>query len=100
MIYNVMKQLTSTRLVIGSLGVGAILSLFASSSPDGLERVAKDVGFLEHAAFPFRALMPDYAFLGISHELLATSLAGIAGTIMVFFVLYLLGKDMYRSDGQ
>jgi len=66
----------------------AVLSPLASSSPDGLERVAEDKGFigLAHNA-PFQVIA-DYVFPGIENEALATILAGLLGTLVIFGVVY------------
>jgi hypothetical protein len=64
------------------------LSPLASSSPDGLERVAEDKGFLglgEEAPFQ---VIADYVFPGIENEAVATILAGIIGTLVLFGVVY------------
>lgn len=81
-----------------SILVGGILSLFASSSPDGLEKVAEIQGFLEHGKQLFVAAIPDYMMPGIQNEELATSLAGVVGTSAVFAVLVLIGKYLYRFE--
>ncbi len=62
----------------------AIFSFLASSSPDGLERVAKDKNFLEKATNIIKSSIPDYLFPGINNEKLAGSVAGIAGVLTVF----------------
>mgnify|MGYP001765489992 CR=1 FL=1 len=64
----------------------AIASPLASSFPDGLEWVAEQHGFLETARDPLYKLIPDYLIPGISNTALATILAGILGTLIVFFV--------------
>ncbi len=63
---------------------------FASSLPDGLERVAEDLGFLckSENATVFNAPIPDYIFPGINNEVLATFIAAIVGTSFVFFLSY------------
>ena len=79
-----------TRDVVVGLLVALFLAIaispFASSSPDGLERVAEDKGFLEkgegHEAIS--SPVPDYAMPGIENKTLATSAGGAAGTIAVF----------------
>jgi cobalt/nickel transport protein len=78
--------------MIIALAVAALLSPFASSSPDGLERVAEDIGFLDKATSYLSSPIPDYLFPGIEHEGLATSVAGILGTLLTFVVMYGLGK--------
>jgi cobalt/nickel transport system permease protein len=62
----------------------AIASPLASAYPDGLEWVAEQRGFLEAAQGPAYQIIPDYVLPGISNEALATILAGIIGTLIVF----------------
>jgi len=71
------------------LGIALLLTIFsplASAHPDGLEWVAEQEGFLETAKEPLYNIIPDYVFPGISNEALATVIAGIIGTILVFGV--------------
>ena len=66
----------------------ACLSPLASSSPDGLERVAEDKGFIGLAGeAPFH-LIADYVFPGIENEVLSTILAGLIGTLILFGTVY------------
>ena len=66
------------------------LSPLASSSPDGLERVAEDKGFISLAReAPFQ-IIADYVFPGIENEAVATILAGIIGTLILFGIAYAL----------
>jgi len=69
----------------------AILSPLASPWPDGLERVAEDKGFIEAALEPAFEIIPDYIFPGLGNERLATILAGLVGTLILFGVSYGLG---------
>lgn len=64
----------------------AILSPLASAYPDGLEWVAEQKGFLDAAQEPLYEIIPDYVFPGIPNEALATIIAGIVGTLIVFGV--------------
>ncbi|MCX7670538.1 MAG: energy-coupling factor ABC transporter permease [Anaerolineae bacterium] len=64
----------------------AVLSPLASTHPDGLEWVAEQQGFMNLAQSPLYAIIPDYVFPGIHNEALATIIAGMAGTVLVFFV--------------
>ena len=78
--------------MIGGLLVAAGLALFvsgfASSSPDGLEKVAGDKGFLQTARDHLFADGPlaDYAVKGIGNERLSTGLAGLIGVLVTFGV--------------
>ena len=66
----------------------AAFSPLASSSPDGLERVAEDKGFIGLAgAAPFE-IIADYLFPGIENEAVATIVAGLIGTILLFGLAY------------
>ena len=87
--------------LIACVFIAAILSPFASPWPDGLERVAELLGFAARVEgpAPVSAPMPDYVFPGISSEGIATAVAGILGTLLVFAVLYAVGR-MLAKDGK
>ncbi len=82
-----------------ALFVGVILSPFASSWPDGLERVGENLGFLSKAAEkPLTPeIIPDYAMPGIDSEKLATSAAGFLGTLLLYFGGYALAYGLKHS---
>jgi len=71
--------------------VVAVFSPLASSSPDGLERVAEDKGFIEMSADAPYQIIADYVFPGIENETVATIIAGIIGTTLLFGIAYGLG---------
>ncbi len=68
--------------------LAATISPLASSSPDGLEKVAEDKGFLDAAQGSSFEVIADYAFPGIQNEALATILAGWIGVLVMFGVAY------------
>ncbi|MBC8205288.1 PDGLE domain-containing protein [bacterium] len=71
-----------------------LLSQFASQHPDGLEKTAEDLGFLNEADGAEvwqNSPAPDYVFPGISNEKIAVGAAGIAGTLLVFGLALLTG---------
>jgi hypothetical protein len=74
-----------------------ILSPLASPWPDGLERVAEDRGFIEAALEPAFEIIPDYVFPGLGNEALATILAGLVGTLILFGLGYGLGALLKRQ---
>ena len=75
-----------------------LISPLASAWPDGLERVAEDKGFIEDARDAPYAVIPDYVFPGIGNEDVATILAGIVGTLVVFGLAYGLGALLRRRQ--
>ncbi len=73
------------------------LSPFASSSPDGLERVATDIGFLSLGqAAPYQ-ILPDYTVPFISNPAFSTIISGIIGALIVFAILYLIVRAARRT---
>jgi hypothetical protein len=82
---------------LGAALLLATLSPLASGSPDGLERVAGDKGFLDAAqSSPFQVIA-DYVFPGVQNEALATILAGWLGVIVVFGAVYGIGWLITRK---
>ena len=83
-----MRWFTVLALAV-AIALGTAFSPFASSSPDGLEKVAEEKGFLDEgrpAGVQESSPVPDYAFPGIDDARLATAAAGFVGTIGVFLL--------------
>jgi len=80
--------------IIGALIVSVILALFlspfASKYPDGLEKVAEDKKFLSEGQETWKAPLPDYTVPGVKHEGLSTSVAGVIGTLITFFIAIII----------
>jgi cobalt/nickel transport system permease protein len=74
-----------------ALGLTA-LSPLASSSPDGLEWVAGEHGFLAQALDPVYEILPDYTVPLIDNQAVATIVAGAAGTLIVFGITYAVAR--------
>jgi cobalt/nickel transport protein len=83
-----------------ALVLAGIVSFFASSSPDGLERVAEDKGFLEKRGVvpAMVSPVPEYAWPGIKRGKLATSVAGVMGTLLVFGAAYGVAALLKRKE--
>lgn len=77
-------------LVIALLVV--LISPLASSSPDGLERVAEDKGFVEEAEDAPYETLPDYTVPFIENETTTTIIAGAIGVLIVAGVGYGTGR--------
>jgi cobalt/nickel transport system permease protein len=75
-----------------ALAVAAVfLSPLASSSPDGLERVAGQLAFLQFQGIQWNAFFPDYQVPGVSLEAFSTVLAGMAGVGIILAASSLTG---------
>ena len=91
-----MDRKTLLLFVIGglivTLGLAFFVSPYASSSPDGLEKVSIDKGFDSTAQESATADSPlaDYSVKGVENESLSTGLAGIVGVAITFGVGMLL----------
>jgi hypothetical protein len=66
-----------------ALGLAAAAAGFASSLPDGLERVASELGFLERGR-ESTALLAGYALPGLEGSKLAGAFAGVFGVLLLF----------------
>lgn len=71
-----------------ALVLAAVVSSFASGSPDGLERAAMDTGFdqtaQDHAldGSPFA----DYGTTGVESPFLSTAISGIVGVLVTALI--------------
>lgn len=86
-----------------AVGLASAVSPYASSSPDGLEKVAADQAFLERGglhAVQEQSPAPDYAFPGVDDPRVATGLAGFVGTLMVFGLGYGIAAGTRRRRPQ
>lgn len=72
------------------LALAGLVSYYASSDPDGLEKVAGDVGFLESAEDSAVAGSPlsDYGVSGVADERVSVGLAGIVGVLITATVAF------------
>jgi cobalt/nickel transport system permease protein len=71
-----------------AFALAAFASPFASSKPDGLEKVAADKGFLKHAQDSATADSPlaDYGVERVSNARVSTGLAGVLGVAITLAV--------------
>lgn len=85
----------------GWIAVGSVIALlvvlispFASGDPDGLERVAIDMGFIDAGQSAPYEIIPDYTVPFLGETALSTILAGVAGIIVVSLIMMLIGRGM------
>jgi cobalt/nickel transport system permease protein len=72
--------------LVVALILAGIVSYYASSSPDGLEKVASDKGIDANAEDSATADSPlaDYGVAGVENERLSVGLAGVIGVGITF----------------
>jgi cobalt/nickel transport system permease protein len=82
-------------ILVGGLAIAAVLTMLsplASAAPDGLERVAETLGFLDAERGPVvqapTGVLPDYSVPGLASEQVSTILAGVIGVVIVVALAY------------
>lgn len=88
-------------LVVG-IGIALFVTLFspfASSEPDGLEKVAENEGFITDAKDAPYTVIADYVLPWVDNEHLATILAGIIGVFMVTAITLAAAFLLWRLRG-
>lgn len=78
-------------MFIVSIVIAGVVSWFASSHPDGFERVAEDHGFIGKAKGPLFSILPDYTVPGL-RGIVSNGAAGIIGVLATFGFVMLVGK--------
>lgn len=82
-----------------SLFLAGVISFYASSSPDGLEKVAEDIGFIESAQEHSNAdgVLADYGVKGVDNERASVGLAGVIGVIGTALIAGVLFRFISRK---
>ena len=82
-----------------SLVIAGVLSFYASSAPDGLEKVAIDLGFIDSAKNSATAdsALADYGVAGVENERLSVGVAGVIGVIATGLVMMLIIRMIGRK---
>jgi cobalt/nickel transport protein len=101
-------MISNKKFYIGALLVSLLLagvvSFYASSHPDGLEKVAGEIGFLDTAEDHAIADSPlaDYGVKGVDNERLSVGLSGALGVLgtagISLGLFYFLRKDKRKSS--
>ena len=97
-----MEKVSNKKFYLGGLLVSLVLagvvSFYASTHPDGLEKVADEIGFLETAKDPATAgsALADYGVAGVKNERASVGIAGVIGVaatgVLATGIFIYLGK--------
>lgn len=84
------------------LVIACVVSIAASSSPDGLEFVADSAGFLDTAQDSVVVGGPfaDYAFAGVGNPWLSVAIAGGIGCVATFVLAWVVGLVARRRRSE
>ncbi|MBC8160700.1 MAG: PDGLE domain-containing protein [Roseiflexaceae bacterium] len=82
---------------LGIAAIVAILSPLASADPDGLEKVAEQLGFLDRAADAPYQVIPDYTLPFLGETPISTIGAGLVGIMVVAGLSLLIARLLRRS---
>jgi cobalt/nickel transport system permease protein len=85
--------------VLAGIAIALAVVLFsplASAFPDGLERVAGNVGFLGTAQSAPYQIIPDYTVPFLGETALSTIVAGMIGALVVLAVAFLAGRSLQK----
>ena len=80
-------MISNRKFIVMGVLVSALLaggaSFYASSSPDGLEKVAEEIGFIDTAKESTNAdtALADYGVKGVENERLSVGVAGLIGVV-------------------
>lgn len=98
------EKAISTKGGRGWVFAGVAVSLFAvllspsaSADPDGLERVAEDMGFLQLGQSASYQILPDYTVPFLGETALSTIIAGAVGALVVLGLMVVIGGMLRRK---
>jgi cobalt/nickel transport system permease protein len=77
-----------------------LLTPLASADPDGLERVAADLGFIDRGGGPPYQLLSDYTLPFLGETPISTIAAGVIGVLVVAAVALMLARVVRRRPVQ
>ena len=76
-----------------------LLSPLASADPDGLERVAINMGFIETGQAAPYEIIPDYTIPFLGETAVSTIVAGAVGVIVVLAIAFIAGRSLQSKRG-
>jgi len=74
-----------------------LISPLASTDPDGLERVATDLGFIASGQSAPYQIIPDYTIPFLGETAISTIVAGVVGVIVVLLIAFLVGRSLQHK---
>jgi cobalt/nickel transport system permease protein len=78
--------------------VVVLLSPLASADPDGLERVAIDLGFIDRGQSAVYNILPDYTIPVFGETSFSTVTAGLIGMLVVLILGIVAGRSLQKRS--
>ncbi|MCW2736589.1 PDGLE domain-containing protein [Nocardioides sp.] len=91
------RTVVLTGLVLALL-IAGVVSYYASASPDGLNRVAGDLGFSSAERASGGGPLAGYEVAGLDHSRISGGLAGVLGCLVVLGLSTLLFRLRRSSE--
>jgi cobalt/nickel transport system permease protein len=86
-------------LALAAIALAVVGVLFASAYPDGLEKLAENIGIAEQAENLIETPLADYEASFVSGEWARKAFAGLAGLILIFVACAAFGRLIARRRG-
>lgn len=98
----VRKPAAGRSFVLGTVSVSAVILaavgvLFASTNPDGIERLGEQVGIASHARTLMSTPLSGYEVASAGSPWLSKAGAGLAGLALIFGACLLIGRAVSRN---
>jgi len=99
---GLIRQRTTTRsstlaiLAVAAVWLAAVGIIFASSYPDGLEKLAQNLGLASKARNLFTTPLADYSIRQLGSSWLSRASAGLAGLALIYGACLLFGRLISR----
>jgi cobalt/nickel transport system permease protein len=74
-----------------------LVSPLASADPDGLEKVAINMGFIDAGQSAPYEIIPDYTIPFLGETALSTITAGAVGALVLIGLLYVVGRGLRQK---
>lgn len=78
--------------------LAVLLAPLASASPDGLERVAENIGFLDLGQSAPYEILPDYTIPFLGETALSTIVAGAVGALVLLGLMIVIGQGLRKRN--
>ncbi|MCC6859031.1 MAG: energy-coupling factor ABC transporter permease [Bryobacterales bacterium] len=84
-------------VLVAAVLLAAVGVVFASTQPDGLEKLAENVGIADRAKAYFGTPLADYETRFLESSWLRKASAGLAGLVLIYVACLLLGRMARRQ---